>query len=232
MRQIHDDLWVHEDSMKLGPTDLRLRVTIARLTSGDLWVHSPTALSAELKKAVDDLGPVAAIVAPNNAHNLWLQEWDNAYPDATCYVARGIPKKLPALGDYRFIDEEAAALWSDDLAVETMDGVPFFDESAFLHRPSKSLIVTDIVQNHRGQEPAGFAKVMTKLVLEPIGFKDICIAPPLKFKFMIKDRPAFLAFINALLGWDFERIIVTHGDIIEEDAQKTLARLFARFNVH
>ena len=230
MRQIHDQLWVHEDSMKLGPTTLPLRMTIVRLTNGGLWVHSPTALSAELKRDVDALGTVSTLVAPNNAHNLWLLEWDSAYPDANVYVARGIPKKLPALADYRFIDAQAQALWSDDLVLENMGGVPFFDESAFLHRASKSLIVTDIVQNHRGREHTGFAKVMTRLVLEPIGFKDICIAPPLRFKFMIKDRPAFMMFINAIQGWDFDRIIVTHGDIIEDDAKGTLARLCTRFD--
>ncbi len=110
-----------------------------------------------------------------------------------------------------------------------MDGVPFFGESLFLHRASSSLIVTDLVQNHRGQEHTGLAKVMSKLVLEPIGFKDICLAPPLRLKFMIKDRPAFVAFINAIQAWDFDRIIVTHGDIIEDDAKGTLARLCERF---
>jgi hypothetical protein len=89
--------------------------------------------------------------------------------------------------------------------------------------------VTDFVQNHLGQQHTGLAKVMTKLVLEPIGFKDICLAPPLRFRFMIKDRPAFVASVKAIQALDFDRIIVAHGDIIEADAKATLVRLCERF---
>jgi hypothetical protein len=225
MRKIDDGLWVHEDSMKL----LTLRMTVVQLSNGGLWVHSPTALSVELKRQVDDIGRVVAVVAPNNVHNLWLEEWLSAYPDATAFVARGIPKKLPALRGHSFIDEQARLQWSEDLDVEVMTGVPMFDECLFLHRSSRSLIVTDLVHNYRGRENQGFAKLITKLVLEPIGFKDICIAPPLRFPFVVKDRSAMAALVKAIRAWDFDRIIVTHGDIIEDDAQQTFSRLCAPF---
>ena len=230
MRQIYEKLWVHEDSMKIGPVDLPLRMTIVQLNSGDLWIHSPTAISGVLKDSVDALGPVAAVLAPSNGHHLWLGEWESAYPDATIYVSPGIPKKLPTLTGYRIIDAESQAQWSDDLELIVLDGAPFFDERVFLHHPSRSLIVTDFVQNHLGQQHTGLAKVMTKLVLEPIGFKDICLAPPLRFRFMIKDRPALVASVKAIQALDFDRIIVAHGDIIEADAKATLVRLCERFN--
>lgn len=229
MRQLHEALWVHEDSMKLGPVDLALRMTVVRLAAGGLWVHSPTALSAQLKSQVDELGLVRAVLGPSNGHNLWLQEWADAYPEATTYVTPGIPKKLPGLSGFALLDGQTAATWTDDFESEVMGGVPLFDECVFLHRASRSLIVTDLVHNYRGQEQSGFAKVMTKLVMEPMGFKDICVAPPLRFKFMIKDRPAFVAFVEAVQQLDFDRIIVTHGDIIEDDAQATLSRLCERF---
>ena len=46
---------------------------------------------------------------------------------------------------------------------------------------------------------------------------------------MIKDRAALVAFVNAVRAWDFDRIILTHGDIIEADAKATFERLCARF---
>ena len=229
MRQIHDALWVHEDSMKIGAVNLPLRMIVVRLQDQSLWVHSPTALTAKLKSEVDELGAVGALVAPNNAHNLWLTEWDSAYPDATTYLAAGIPKKLPNLSGYQILGEASGELWSEDLECEFMAGVPFFCECAFLHPASRSLIVTDLVQNHRGQVHTGLAWMMRKLLLEPVGFKDICLAPPLRFRFMIKDRPAFVAFIRTIQAWDFERIIVAHGEVIEDDAKATLARLCERF---
>jgi len=229
MRQLHDKLWVHEDSMKLAGVNLPLRMTVVRLEGGGVWVHSPTELNAELKAAVDALGPISVILAPSNGHNLWLRAWHDAYPDANVYVSAGIPKKLPALGGYLLLDEASDPPWSADLEQQMLRGVPFFDECVFLHKASGSLIVTDLVQNHRGQVHQGFAKVMTKLMLEPMGFKDICIAPPLRFSFVIKDRPAFVESISAVQAWNFERIIVTHGDIIEDNASDTFKRLMQRF---
>ncbi len=70
---------------------------------------------------------------------------------------------------------------------------------------------------------------MSRLLLEPLGFKGICIAPPLKFGFMRKDDAAFRAFIARVVEWDFDRIIVTHGEIITERAKETFAGLMRRF---
>ena len=229
MRHLDDGLWVHEDVMALGPLDLPLRMTIVKLAGGGLWVHSPTAISEELKQSVDALGSVAYLVAPNNAHHLWLLEWRDAYPDAKLCVATGVPKKLPALGACDLLDDAAPSPWSADLDQASMRGVPFFDENVFLHRASRSLIVTDFVANARGRKYRGMGRVLAKLLLEPIGFKDIHTAPPLKFPFVIKDRRAFRGFVDKVASWDFERIIVTHGDIIEDMPTATLRMLCARF---
>lgn len=99
--------------------------------------------------AVDALGPASVILAPSNGHNLWLRAWHDAYPDANVHVSAGIPKKLPALGGYLLLDEASDPPWSADLEQQMLRGVPFFDECVFLHKASRSLIVTDLVQNHR-----------------------------------------------------------------------------------
>ena len=228
MRKLFEGLWVHEDKMKLAGTNLLLRATLVRLASGGLWVHSPTALSDSLKAEVDALGEVEFVVAPNNAHNLWFTQWCDAYPKAARYVAAGIPKKLPKLAGYTVIDPGATP-WKDDLDQAVMGGAPFFDESVFLHRASKSLIVTDLVHNHDLAHQEGLGKIVTMLLLRPLGFKDVCIAPPLKWGFFIKDRVAFRRFIETIRGWEFDRIIVTHGDIIEERPREQLAEICQRF---
>lgn len=228
MRSLDEGLWVHEDAIKLG-VEFGLRMTVVRLNSGELWVHSPTKISPTLQAEVDALGRVGALVAPSNGHNLFLQEWMAAYPEAKVFCSEGIPAKLPDLDGHTVLDNASGCPWPEDLRMQRLDGVPFFHECLFLHPPSSSLIVTDFVQNHRNQTHTGLARVMTKLVFEPIGFKDICLAPPLRFKFMIKDKAALVASLQTVLGWSFQRIIVTHGEIIEEDAQATLARLCQRF---
>ena len=169
--------------MKLGPTDLSLRMTVARLAEGGLWVHSPTRISTALREAVADLGEVAHLVAAANGHNLFLMEWRQAFPDATVWVAPGIPKKLPDLGPHSILGPHGDWPWSGEFDQASMPGLSFLDETVFLHRASRSLIVTDLVQNHSEATYEGLGWVIAKLLLEPIGFKGICLAPPTKSRF-------------------------------------------------
>ena len=198
MKPVGKDIWVHEDAMRLAGTQLRLRMTIVKLENGGLWVHSPTKISPELKEKTEKLGKVSFIVGASNGHNSWLREWQEAFPDAVLYVSSGIPKKLK-LTNYKVLAESNEDIWHADLAREYMPGVPFFNESVFLHKKTKSLIVTDLIQNHCDKRPSGLAGFVTKYIFEPIGVKGMCVAPPLKLGFMIKNKPEFTLFINRIL---------------------------------
>ena len=51
------------------------RMALARLADGSAWVWSPVALSAELARDVEAIGPVRHIVSPNALHHLFLSQW-------------------------------------------------------------------------------------------------------------------------------------------------------------
>lgn len=229
MNTISENLWTHNDKMTLGAVPLHLRMTVIKLNNGELWLHSPTRISDSLMQSVNALGTLAYIIAPNNGHNLWLKEWVQAYPNAKVYVSRGIPKKLPTLGDYIIIEEQSALPWQDEIELASMPSVNFFDEQVFFHKASRSLIVTDLVQNHANEKVDGIKAKVSQRLLKIIGFNNICIAPPLRAGFLIKDKAAFTLFIQRILAWDFDRVIVTHGNIISQDAKTTLEKLFQRF---
>ena len=215
--------------MSLGGTQLRLRMTVVQLEADGLWVHSPTALTDELRQQIDQLGKIRFIVGPNSGHNLWLLEWQAAYPDAELCVSAGIPDRVKEMENYSVLDTSQENIWEQDLAREHMNGARIFDEWVFLHRKTKSLILTDLIQNHSDERPAGWAGFMTRFVLEPIGFKGICLAPPFRLGFIIRDKAAFAAFIEKIRTWDFDRIVVTHGDIIAADAKQVFNDLTERF---
>ena len=224
METLLDNIWVHEDTMRLGAIPLRLRMTVIKLSDSSLWIHSPTALTPQLKNEVEQIGKVKYIVGASNGHNLWLQEWQLSFPKATLYVSGKIPQKLKLI-DYQLLDGFFYNPWKSDLIHAYMTGVPFFNESVFLHTKTRSLIVTDFIQNHTNNRPSGLAGIIKRFIFEPIGFKGICIAPPLKIGFTIKDKPGFTAFVQKVNAWDFDRIIVTHGDIIEKNAKKIFTQL-------
>jgi hypothetical protein len=228
VEKINDDIWVHEDAMSLLGMHLPLRMTIVKLSSGSLWVHSPTELSSELKQAIEALGPVQFLVEASNGHMNWLVEWQQAFPDAVSFVSRGVAKKLKLTG-HNLLDETSENIWDEDLLRVYTAGVPFFNESVFLHKTSKSLIVSDLIQHYNQERASGLSGFMSRFIFEPLGFKGMCIAPPLKMGFMVKDRPSFVASIKQIQELDFDKIIVAHGEIIQSNAKQEFARLLERF---
>ena len=228
MKKIGENIWVHEDTMSVAGFCLGLRTTIIQLADGGLWVHSPTSLSPQLQKDIEALGSVNAIVGASNGHNIWLRQWQDAFPDAQLFVSAGIPKKLK-LTSYRVLDDTEDDLWKEDFERQYMAAVPFFNETVFLHKKSKSLIVTDLIQHYADEKPSRFLGYFTKYIFELLGFKGICVAPPLKMSFMIKDKAQFNFFIKSIQSWDFDKIIVTHGEIIETNAKSIFSDLSKRF---
>ena len=89
-------------------------------------------------------------------------------------------------------------------------GAPRVSEVAFLHEPTRTLILVDSVFNHT---TAG-KPLLTKAFLHLDGAaKGVSITRV--FKLMIKDKPAFRASLRELLAWDFERVLVGHGAITQ-----------------
>lgn len=68
-------------------------MTVVRLSSGDLWVHSPIKLSESIAEQIDSLGSVKYLIAPNHLHHLFLSEWIAAYPNAEVLGTSEVIKK-------------------------------------------------------------------------------------------------------------------------------------------
>ena len=88
--QLDDHIWVLNRPAKIGPIDLGHRMTVIRLGSGRLWVHSPVALDGEIRAGLDALGEVECFVAPSTFHDLYWPPWFAAYPQARFYAAPGV----------------------------------------------------------------------------------------------------------------------------------------------
>ena len=95
-------------------------------------------------------------------------------------------------------------------------------EHAMLHLPSRTLIVADLVFNFRPEEK-GWDRFFHRYLA---GFKRY---PGMSrvFRLCIKDRAAFRASMAKILEWDFDRIIVGHGEVIENNGKALLRRALA-----
>lgn len=214
LRQLDKNLWVLDKPFQTMGIDLGGRMTVVKLAEGGLWVHSPVRLTPEEHKELSCLGPVKHIVAPNDAHHLFAAEFVRAYPQAQLHVAPGLQTKNRALGAGTVLDESAPAAYRNDIKQHLVDGMPQLNETVFLH--GRTLIVTDLVFNIA--EVKGLA---TKLFLKLDGALGGVRATRI-VRFLIKDRRKFRASLEHILGWDFDRMIVTHGEVLNSGAAAAL----------
>lgn len=106
-----DGLWTLRRPNSFMGLHLGMRVTIVRLPSEDLWVHSPIQLTEGLRANVDALGKVGHLVAPNNMHHMHVGPWQTAYPDAVLHAPEALKRKRKDLRIDRTLEQGAAPEW-------------------------------------------------------------------------------------------------------------------------
>jgi len=81
-----------------------------RLRDGGLALYSPVSgLSADTIKRIEDLGGIAALIAPNHFHHLALTEYLEAFPDVPIYAPAGAHKRLEKQTGLTFLNIEHLA---------------------------------------------------------------------------------------------------------------------------
>lgn len=221
--RLDDDLWAVQRPFKvMGLIGIDSRMTVIRLEDGGLLLHSPVRLDPDLRRALDRLGPVRHLVAPNRMHHLFCADWHAVYPDARLWGAPGLAEKAPALAVDGELGDKAPAAWAKEFDQVLVRGIPALNEVVFRHRRSRTLILTDLVANGSGDEPWGL-----RLWLRLNGAYGR-LATPFEVRFLLcRDRAAVRRDIGRVLGWDVVRIVMGHGAIVARDAKAELQRAFA-----
>jgi len=221
LRQLATDLWVATRPLPIAVGDVGARMTVIR-TRGDLLLHSPIALDDATKRAVDALGAVRWIVAPNKAHHLFVAPWATAYPNAATCAPQGLGEKRR---DLRFVHTLDAGpkpeSWPDDVDYLLVEGAPLLNELAMLHPPSRTLVLTDLVFNvHAG------ASNRARFFHWVVGATDR-FGPHRLIRGSFRNRSAVRQSIERVLAWDFDRIVMSHGDVLETGGRAAMERAFA-----
>lgn len=216
LRQLAENLWVAERRQAFYGLEVGTRMTVIRLADGSLLLHSPIPLQPDLRAALDALGPVRYAVAPNRLHHLYAGKVAEAYPDARLWVAPGLERKRPDLVFEAVLGDEAPAPWKGQVDQVFFAGRPYENEVAFFHRASRTLIVCDLAFNF-GPSAAAPTRWFMRL-LRSYGYFGPTKLDPL----LIRDRRAARASLEKILAWDFDRVIVAHGDVLESGGNALL----------
>jgi hypothetical protein len=214
---VPDQLWEVRHDLRL-PVGIHFpgRMTVAR-SSGGLVLHSPVPIDAVLAEALEALGPVEHIVAPSKLHHLHVASAQQAFPAASTWGAPGLAAKRP---DLAFTGELGTDVpFATDLEPLFIEGIPWMNETVFLHRPTRSLLVTDLFFDLRTVRNRA-----SRLFFGLYGMLGRAKQSPLVW-LMTRDRPAYRRSVEALLAWEFERAIPCHGELVTEDAQAVVRRV-------
>jgi hypothetical protein len=220
LEQLDDNIWVATGTLRMPLVKLGARMTVVRLSDGGVWVCSPIRLDDALRLAVDAIGPVRAIVAPNRFHHLFLRPWFEAYPEAERWGAPGLAEKRSDLTFSSVLGDEAPPLWRDDIEQHHVGGMPKLDEVVFHHRASRTLVVTDLAFHIRGA--VGVDRLFWKL--------NGChnrLAPSRMLRFLIRERHELRLSVDRILQWDFDRVVVAHGEVLPAGGRDALRAGFA-----
>lgn len=214
-------LWHATHAFRANGLPITTRMTVVRLPGNQLFIHSPIPMppGSELLRQVQALGTVAFIVAPNKMHHLFLAACAALFTDAVVYGPQGLAKKRPDLAA-RLHELPSANLpaWLPDLEHLAFQGIPAGNESVWFHRPSATLIVTDLLQWMAGDLPWP-----TRAYAMLTGVRRR-LAVPWTVRALVRDRAAAARSAEQLLGWPFTRVVMAHNQVVETDAHAQVAQ--------
>ena len=218
---VDDGLFVVEGRWKRSPFERKM--TVFLLASGEVAVHSAIAMDEAGMAALEAIGRPSWILVPNAHHYSDAGWYTDRYPSARVLVPAAARVKL--FEKVRRIDGAVDDDWPEahrgELAVVPLEGTRN-GEVAFVHAPSRTLVLTDAVFNYRGNDLPFFARAFMRLNRAYGGFGPSRIFT----SFVIGNRDAFHASVEALLEHDFDRVIMSHGSVLATGGKDAIRDAF------
>lgn len=223
LQRFAEEIWTTDGPIvtNLG-FDFPTRMIVIRLSDGALFIWSPVMLAPELRIAVDQLGPVRHIVAPNTLHHLFIGDWHRAYPAATLHAVPELRAQHPKLSWGSDLGDKPAAEWSNDIDQVVIRGNRITTEVVFFHRHSRTAIFTDLIQQFDPGWFKGWRALVAKL--------DLMITPkptvPRKYRMAFRDRNAARKALQQIMAWPTEAVLAAHATPIRHDGRNAIAYAF------
>ncbi|MBD2742361.1 DUF4336 domain-containing protein [Coleofasciculus sp. FACHB-1120] len=221
LRAIDTDIWVAEQPLKYFGLEVGTRMTVIRLNDDKLMVISPIRIDEALIHQLNQLGDVGYIVVPNLYHHLFVAQFKEIYPDAELWATPGLEQKRPDLVIDQILSDRTSQLFDGvEAAMVTgfntlhVKGYSPLNEWVFFHVKSRSLIVTDLAF-HFDRNSSLTAQLVAKLLG---GYQQL--RPSLLEKIATQEKDGVKKSIQQILTWDFERVIMAHGSILEQDGRR------------
>jgi hypothetical protein len=214
-------VWTTDDPVHIVGMPLHATMAVVELNGGRLLLFSPVEMTPERRAAIDRLGEVAHLYAPNTFHHVWMGPWAQAYPRAIVHAPGALRVKRRDLRIDREHDRDPLGDLATTLDEVHVDGF-LLEESVLVHRPSRTLLVADLV--HNVGRPRD---LWTRIYAGTMGFYG-CVAVSRALRwFAFRDPVAARASVDRISERPFDRIVVGHGSPVESGGRVALLASYA-----
>ncbi len=206
---IDDNLLTVVGDLHLPIGDFPRRMTVARLRDGRLIIYSAIALDEDEMQSLEQFGVPAFLVIPSDRHRMDAKIWKDRYSGLTVLTPPGAREKVEEI-----VPVDATDFDFGDASVQltTVPGTEGHEAALVVHGSSGiTLVVNELIWNvdHR----PGFGGWLMKVTGITSDAPQIPAIPKL---LGFKDQPALRRQLEEWSNlYDLRRIIVSHGDIIE-----------------
>lgn len=234
LKRVCDDVWIVDGplirfGMPWPKFSFPTRMTVIRLGS-ELFIHSPTPLPPRLRAEIEAIGTPRWLIGPNRLHYWWIGDWKACFPAATAWLAPRIEEQAGGrIGfDYRSLDRPDSCPGDGypwDGAIDTLPVAgSFMTEMVFFHRPSRTLVLADLVENFEAHKVG--SRAMRWLVrLAGAMAPDGQMPRDLRVTFA-RQKEHIEAAVACMLAWQPERVIFAHGRWFETEGTARLRHAF------
>ncbi len=220
-------LKTHRQPHPIFRANIGLRMTTMKLQNGDLFVHSPIPLNQELKQDLDDFGMIKWVVAPNDFHHLYIRDFMAIYQSAEYIGSPGLRTKRPDLEFSRYFSNEYKPQWKNEIDFVVYQGSKYYHEVIFFHYATQTLILTDLAMNL--QSTFKSFNPFHALLFSILGtYKKFNSS--LMIKMLSRNKNLARQALLKIYQWPFERIIMSHGEIINSNARMQLIQCLKWLN--
>ncbi len=196
---------------------LPVRSTFVKLGSGGVLISPGSQLT---KDQLQKLVGVTDIVAPNLYHCGGLKLASSLFPKAKIWAPETGTVKKPEIN---WSSEIGSTEWpyQEEMPILTIRGMPKINETVFIHKKSKTLIVTDLTFNLLDAKGIG-----PWIILSLFGtYRKFGVS-----KFLLKyleDKDQVERSLSDLFSFDFDNIVVSHGSNLFGGAKEALLKAFS-----
>lgn len=230
LREVDEDIWVAEQPLRYFGLSVGTRMTVIRLTNQELVVISPIQVDSMILTQLSKLGDVRHIIAPNLYHYMFAAGLKDSYPDSTFWAVPGLNIKNPDLPIDKIISDSAVQFWDgleflffEGFRVLDLNGFSPINECIFFHLASRTLVLTDTAFHFDESFP-----LLTQFATRVFGGYK-CLSPSVLEKIASTDKEKVKKSAEQVLHWDFRRVIMAHGTVIEEEGKERFKQGYEKF---